>query len=121
MNIEEQFRRQAEWCRRLDSPFYAELMTHTVEEYARNGPVRDLLKSHERDAGWSLPLKLMGAVHRIVLEGRAPDLARFYASVGGTADAAGAWPAFHGVIAEHMEELRRLVGHPVQTNEVNRS
>ena len=32
-------------------------------------------------------LQLMGAVHRLVLEGRAPELARFYPSAGGTPDA----------------------------------
>ena len=29
-------------------------------------------------------LQLMGALHRLVLEGRAPELARFYPSTGGT-------------------------------------
>lgn len=63
----------------------------------------------------------MGAVHRLVLENRAPDLARYYPSVGGVGATEEAWPDFRSVLEEHREELRRLVVRPVQTNEVGRS
>jgi hypothetical protein len=65
----------------------------------------------------------MGAVHRIVLEGRAAGLASHYPTAGGriqgaTADA---WRELRVVLEEHSAELRRRMRHPVQTNEVGRS
>ena len=36
--------------------------------------------------GSALALRFLGAVHRIVLDGRAPDLAALYPSVGGVSD-----------------------------------
>jgi hypothetical protein len=78
-----------------------------------------VLAGHEGDPGPSaLALRLMGVVHRLVLRGDAPGLAAHYPSAGGTP--ADAWPPFLAVLREHSEELRRLVDHPVQTNEPGR-
>jgi hypothetical protein len=63
----------------------------------------------------------MGAVHRLVLEDRAPDLARHYPSAGGGGDPEDTWSAFRAVLGEHREELRGLLVRPVQTNEIGRS
>jgi hypothetical protein len=68
-----------------------------------------------------LPLRLMGAVHRLVLEGQAPALARHYPSVGGDGDAAATWPAFRAVVAQQAGAVRELLARPVQTNEVGRA
>jgi hypothetical protein len=77
------------------------------------------LHGHENDPGPSaLALRLMGAVHRLVLRGDAPELAAHYPSVGG--QPANPWPAFARTIAANADELRELVDAPVQTNEPNR-
>jgi hypothetical protein len=60
----------------------------------------------------------MGAVHRLVLRGDAPELAAHYPSAGGRPGEA--WPAFAAVLRDRREELRRLVENPVQTNEPGR-
>jgi hypothetical protein len=57
----------------------------------------------------------MGAVHRLVLRGDAPQLAAHYPSAGGRPD--DPWPAFISTLASHVDELRDLVAAPVQTNE----
>jgi hypothetical protein len=81
--------------------------------------VYGVLQGHEDDPGQSvLALRLMGAVHRLVLRGDAPELAAHYPSVGGTPG--DAWPAFLTVLRDHRDELRRLVENPVQTNEPGR-
>jgi hypothetical protein len=81
--------------------------------------VYELLRGHEHDPGPSaLALRLMGAVHRVVLRGDAPRLAAHYPSAGGTPG--DAWPAFVELLRERRDELRRLVEHPVQTNEPGR-
>jgi hypothetical protein len=63
----------------------------------------------------------MAAVHRVVLEGRAPELACFYPSAGGSLEIEASWEAFRRAIAEQMESLRALVKRPVQTNDPGRS
>ena len=65
-------------------------------------------------------LRLMGAVHRLVLEGRAPELAAFYPSTGG-AVAAGVQDAFIELLGQQRDEVAALLWHPVQTNEPGRS
>jgi hypothetical protein len=64
-----------------------------------------VLRGHEDDPGESvLALRLMGAVHRLVLRGDAPALAAHYRSVGGHPGEA--WPAFADVLRDHRDELR---------------
>ena len=81
-----------------------------------------MLAGHEADARASaLALRFLGAVHRLVLEGRAPALARHYPSAGGEAGLDGAWAAFRDTLEQHRDTLRTLVHRPCQTNEVGRS
>ncbi len=67
---------------------------------------------------------MMGGVHALVLTGRAPELAAFYPSAGGTADpgprADLAWAALRRLLAEQPAQVRAWLGHPPQTNEVGR-
>ena len=116
-------RDQAAACAELGSPMYAELLDRLATDVAAGGPAAEVLAGHEdadRDA--ATPLRLMGAVHRLVLERRAPALALHYPSVGGTfADADAAWAAFRDVLADDADALRPLLELPPQTNEVGRS
>ncbi len=115
-------REQAEACAALGSPLYAVLLQRVADDVESGGPAYGVLRGHEDDPGPSaLALRLMGAVHRLVLEGRAAELAPFYPSVGGTADGAKSWPAFRDVVRAHNDELRRLLDQPPQTNEVGRA
>ena len=121
--IAERMRWQAGWCGRLGSPLYADLLEHAAAEVERGGPVWKVLE-HDGVAPSLLPgaqaLRLMGAVHRLVLEGRAPALARFYPSAGG-AVADGVEAAFTATLEEQHDALVELVERPVQTNEVGRA
>ena len=121
-SIPDQCHRQAGWCESLGSPLYAHLLSRCADAYETCGSVRDLLQPHEKDDGATvLPLRFMGAIHRLVLERRAPELGKFYPSVGGIAELNGAWEAFKRTVREHTDNLRLLVERPVQTNEVGRS
>ena len=123
-DVAERFRWQAGWCGKLGSPLYEDLLDHAAADIERGGPVWDVLAGDAGDGDGLLPgaqaLRLMGAVHRLVLEGRAPELAAFYPSAGG-AVAAGARDVFVHVIEQQRDEVATLVGHPVQTNEPGRS
>jgi hypothetical protein len=120
--VARRLRRQARACRTLGSPLYAELLERSAADAEAGGPAWPVLAGCEADApGSALALRLMGAVHLLVLKGRAPSLARHYPSVGGGGRLSETWPAFRTALEEHREELRELVARPVQTNEVGRS
>ena len=81
-----------------------------------------MLEGHEDDPrGSALALRFLGAVHRLVLEGRVPALARHYPSAGGEAGLEGAWAVFRDTLEQHRDVVRALLRSPVQTNEVGRS
>ena len=113
---------QAEQAKLLGSPLYAELLGRAAADVEAGGPVWSVLQGHEGDPGPSaLALRFAGAVHRLVLEGRAPGLAAHYPSAGGdSGDPTSAWEPFLGTIEANLDELRGAVDRPVQTNEVQR-
>ena len=114
--------RQARACRMLGSPLYAHLLERSANDVESGGPAWAVLAGHEADPpGSALALRLMGAVHRLVLEERAPNLSHYYPSAGGGGQPQDAWTAFRSTLGEYREELRELVVRPVQTNEVGRS
>jgi hypothetical protein len=112
---------QARLCERLGSTMYAELLDHVADDVRGAGPAWEVLQDLAGCPEGAYPaLRLLGAVHRIVLEDRAPELERHYPSAGGH-PGDGLWAAFHSVLTGHGEELRALVQGPPQTNEVGRS
>lgn len=112
---------QAQGCAALGSPFYADLLESAAEDLGAAGPVSDVLAGFEDEPESSaLALRLMGAVHRLVLQDRLPQLTSHYPSVGGDGDAAMAWPLVRDALTEHRAEIRRLMGRGCQTNEVGR-
>lgn len=120
--IEAQIAHQSGWFERLGSPLYERLLARVLEDVRARGPVLDVLAGRQDDrVGTLLPLRLMGAIHRLVLEGRAPALARHYPSAGGDGDAERAWIELRTLLESERDALRELVRRPVQTNEVGRS
>ena len=114
-------RRQATHCSQLGSPFYAALLEAAAGDVAAGGPAWEILSPYAQETSRSaVALRLMGAVHRLVLMDALPELARHYPSTGGDGDAAAAWPLFREALAEHREEVSRLVARGCQTNEVGR-
>jgi hypothetical protein len=119
--LEGLFRYQAEWCEKLGSHLYTALLPRAADDVAAGGPVWSVLQP-QADAPDEdfVQLRLMGAVHRLVLQGRAPELAAHYPSAGGKQQG-DAWPAFLATVEKNVDELRELAKNPVQTNEVGRS
>jgi hypothetical protein len=117
--LAKRLRRQSRACLQLGSDLYASLLARAVEDVESGGPTWELLRGHEHDpAGSALALRTMGAVNRLVLEGRLPDLARLYGDPEASRDEV--WDAFRQALATNLDALRRLVDLPVQTNEVGR-
>jgi hypothetical protein len=112
---------QREGCANLGSPLYSRLLAGLEADHAAGGLTAELLEGRTtRPAHDALALRYLGAVHRIVLEGRAPELARFYPSVGGHPDG-DPTPTFLEVVAAHRPEVETGLGRGVQTNEVRRA
>lgn len=79
-------RRQALGCQRSGSPLYGTLLERLAADTEAGGPGLDLLQGHELDPpGSALALRLMGAVHRLVLSGSLPELAAHYPRPAATA------------------------------------
>ncbi len=113
---------QSEQCAVNGSRLYGDLLAHVTADVEENGPCLHVLRGHERDPfGTALALRFMGGVHRLVLEGDAPDLAPYYPSVGGSLDAGDPWPAFRELVAANVDLLRERLADGVQTNEVGRA
>lgn len=118
----EMFQIQAAACEALGSPFYGVLLQRIAKDILADGPSAAVLAGHEDDPGPSaLALRLMGAVHYLVLTGEVPDLAAHFPSVGGDGDAVASWPALRDLFREHPLELAAGLHHPPQTNEPGRA
>ncbi|MCX5740680.1 MAG: DUF2332 domain-containing protein [Proteobacteria bacterium] len=121
--LAECFRTQARGCALTGSTIYAELLARAADDLARGGLFADLVSTYRGvpilDA---LPLRILGAVHAMVLGGRAPALAAFYPSAGGHFEAEGAFRAICELCDAHRDALRDAAATlRVQTNEVRRS
>lgn len=116
-------RKQGEQCQFLGSPLYAALLDRAGADAESGGIVWQICQGREHEPGEAaLALRLMGAAHRIALEGRAPELAAHYPSCGGTlVDWDAAWEALKSVLASHAEEVRAALDVDPQTNEVGRA
>jgi hypothetical protein len=121
-SLARRFRAQAEQCARHGSPLTAALLQGAADDDEAGGAVHELLLPFvDEPSGSVVSLRFAGALHRLVLERRAPELALHYPSVGGTASVTGAWPAARRVVEEQSAVLAAGIRRPVQTNEVGRS
>lgn len=115
-------RAQGRFCAVSGSPMYGELFELVARDVEAGGVFAAILSGHEEDPSrLAVPLRLLGGLHRLVLDGRAAHLRRWYPSTGGSWDAESAWPEIRDVAAGHSEALRAALRHPPQTNEVGRS
>lgn len=122
-----QLARQAHDCAGIGSPLYADLCRSASLEIAAGGELASLLAPWaEARNGDLVPLRLLAAAHRLVLEREAPALALWFPSVGGAApsDAAGraaCFAAWRDALIAHADRLPELLASPPQTNDPARS
>ena len=115
-------RLQGQGCRHAGSDLYARILEVVADDAERGGIcLRLLATDDEEPLASALPLRFLGAIHRIVLAGQEPELARHYPSAGGDAARDGLGPAFLAAVERHAAEIERRLGDGVQTNEVGRS
>jgi hypothetical protein len=121
------FAREARAALGNGSPLYADLSRAASLDLAAASTLSDLLQPWvDVRFGDMLPLRVLGAAHRLVLERAAPALALWFPSVGGDAprDAAGraaCYAAWVAALEQHRERLPDLLASPPQTNDPARS
>jgi hypothetical protein len=115
-------RSQGRFCGASGSSMYDELFERVADDVEAGGVFATILAGYEdAPSRQAVPLRLLGGLHRMVLDGRAPALRRWYPSTGGSWDARAAWPEIMQVAAANTGPLRAALDQPPQTNEVGRS
>lgn len=108
-------------CELAGSALYATVLAAVADDVASNGPCARLLAPHAgRPFGDAVLLRLLAALHLLVLEGREPDLAAHYPSVGG-APGPHVGARFVSAADRHHDRVAELMLDCVQTNEPGRS
>jgi hypothetical protein len=116
------FRRHASSIERAGrSPLSVALMRGAADDIEAGGYLAELLDGVPLPAGQAPALRVLAALHRLVLEDRAPELSPFYPTVGGTNASSGAWQAAEKVLRSNAREVRPALLRGVQTNEPGRS
>lgn len=119
------FDMQARACALQGSPFSAGILAAAGEDAAAGGPVAELTAPWaQRDfkalLADAMALRLLGALHALVLSGAAPRLAALYPAAGGR-DPQAAWMEARPLLGSHRREIAEFMTHEPQTNEVRRS
>ena len=120
--ISDVFREQAPHCLALGSPFMHRLMGLAADHWPLDEALAKRFAAFSGDIGpkgASLPLRFAGALHALVLTGRAPYLADAYPphTVGDAALLA----AIKRALTEEQAFVLDWIESPPQTNEVRRS
>jgi len=120
------FRFQAAGCAALGSAFSGALLERAIADWTAGGPTRALLAPWAEASAPSLiadavPLRLLGALHDIVLSGESPDLTAAYPAEDRAGEPDRAWTAALRAVAIHGQALSAFMSHEPQTNEVRRS
>jgi hypothetical protein len=121
-SLAERFRTHAGFCQRSGAPLYRELLSGLAADLDAGGVTARICAGWESSStGDVVQLRLLAALHRLVLTGHAPGLQRFYRSVGGTAAPGDAWPHARRVLTDRADQVRAALALVPQTNETGRS
>jgi hypothetical protein len=122
MSFARRFHRHAEWIVQAGrSPLCAALLVGAAADIEAGGTVAALFDGVDAPPGAVPQLRLLAALHELVLAGEAPALAEFYPSASGTRAPDSVWSVAAAAIEQHFEWVRGRVGLTVQTNEPGRS
>lgn len=116
------FAAQAVYCDAHGSPFTARLMRSVGQGLLQDDPLLQPLRDWPGDPRADvLPLRVAGALHALVLAGRAPALAAVYPGGGVAIDEAGLWQRARDAWASHPDRFAAYLARPPQTNETGRA
>jgi hypothetical protein len=112
--------RAAELERAGRSRLYVELMRGAGDDADAGGIVETIFAGDPATPGSVPELRLLAALHHLVLSGGAPELARYCPRAGGDEPPDGAWSVARRELATHVQFIRERARRTVQTNEPGR-
>ncbi len=122
MTLKDAFQAQAEACQQLGSPFMHRLLRQLATHWPQDSALDQMFAGFTGDIGprgHSLPLRITGGLHALVLQNDAPDLAAVYPPAQATDEALRI--AVLDALKSHELFLMQWCKSPPQTNEVRRS
>lgn len=122
MNLRDAFRQQATSCTALGSPFMGRLLDLLADHWPEDSALAQQFGAYQGDlgpAGHSLPLRLAGGLHALVLRRRDARLAAVYPP--NTATTPDLRDAVLAALDTHSAFLIDWTSSPPQTNEVRRA
>ena len=122
MTLQDAFLAQAEACRGLGSPFMGQLLGILAQDWPTESALGQKFAAFTGDigpSGHSLPLRIAGGLHALVLNNAAADLKAVYPPAQATDKALRG--AVLDAIRTHEAFLLTWCDSPPQTNEVRRS
>ena len=122
-HLKSAFERQAQACAELGSNFTALLCALVARDGLPNGELSDRINAWEGDvspAGASIPLRLMGALHNLVLTNQAPELVAIYPPNMHPGESKTA-ERLQNALAGYETEILCFIDRAPQTNETARS
>lgn len=122
MNLIQAFEDQAISCERLDSQFMGRVLRILAQIWQPETRLGQVIGSYTGDigpVGHSLPLRIAGGLHAIVLNGLNSPLANAYPP--NEVDTSALTNAISNALTENEAFLLEWVKNPPQTNEVRRS
>ncbi len=121
LNLHDAMLVQAAASAEMGSQINRTVLEGLAKNLAAGGIVHELTKDLAlRPARDAVSLRILGAAHREVLAGRAPQLARHYPSAGGSPGPS-LVEDFLGVLTSNRPAIVDGLGRTVQTNEVGRT
>jgi hypothetical protein len=114
---------QQQSCGKLHSQFYADLFECALADCDADVPFWNVLDAWVGNPMTALlPLRILGAIHDLVLAGRAPQLAPHYPRPGisDSGDVQSAWVPLNELIVRERAFIESRLDDEVQTNEVRR-
>lgn len=116
------FTQQAMYCDAHGSPFTARLLRGLAQAMMAREPALDTVASWQGEpTADALPLRVAGALHALVLDGRVPELARCYPGGANDHSDAALQELSIAALRAHPDVLMDYLARPPQTNEVGRS
>jgi len=122
--VRQAFRKQGENCRDLGSPFVGRLCDLFAERLEADGAVARKLLSWPLDGSdWlgAFPLRVIGALHGLVLEKKCPALTAVFPPFHHEKQADELWSAVHRAMVDHSNYILSRLDDAPQTNEVRRA
>ncbi|GLQ87620.1 DUF2332 domain-containing protein [Dyella flagellata] len=118
----EAFARQAHYCDEHGSPLTARVLRGVGHAMREVEPALHSVASWQGDpVADALPLRVAGALHALVLNGAAPELARYYPGGDGEHSDDALRQAAVAALRAYPRTLADYLASPPQTNEVGRS